>query len=258
MVFTTQRDAEREVGLARHDLQAQVRHYFNNQNREVQSAAKDLFDESIIIFWLSTLSNQRSILDVIASTRSTLSESLRENISVSYASGWDWMAHVLQLPEAEDGVIAADSTVDLAVNATVSQIERTTLRELEQTVVRTMDASGVSQFDGTDAAIVALFLAALTRKYEMWLAHRTMIIARTETDNAFERGKYALAALAYTSGLQIEKFWHTVRDARVEVICIGNEGAGWIPLNAQFPTGHLHPLAHVGCRCWCLYRRIGF
>ncbi|MFI1535572.1 phage minor head protein [Streptomyces anandii] len=46
-----------------------------------------------------------------------------------------------------------------------------------------------------------------------------------------------------------QKSWLTAVDERVCPVCITNEGAGAIPLNQQFPSGHAYPPGHPSCRC---------
>lgn len=58
-------------------------------------------------------------------------------------------------------------------------------------------------------------------------------------------------------GLAIEKRWLTVGDDSVCEVCRSNGVSGWIPLDELFPSGHDAPLAHPGCRCDLLSRRIG-
>jgi hypothetical protein len=85
---------------------------------------------------------------------------------------------------------------------------------------------------------------------------RAHLVAVTETGNAYEEGAYQAALQARDLGIQLEKSWLTVGDERVcSEQCEVNEGAGWIAADEEFPSGHLHPLAHPACRCTALYRR---
>lgn len=45
------------------------------------------------------------------------------------------------------------------------------------------------------------------------------------------------------------KYWITGNDSEVCDVCLENQKAGVIPLQAIFPSGHLHPPAGELCRC---------
>jgi hypothetical protein len=45
-------------------------------------------------------------------------------------------------------------------------------------------------------------------------------------------------------------YWVTVGDLRVEAACLLNAAASPVRLGHPFPSGHLAPLAHNGCRCF--------
>ena len=99
---------------------------------------------------------------------------------------------------------------------------------------------------------------ALTDQFEQFavgspLDHidsRAHLIAVTETGNAYAEGSMEIAQEMQDAGLNMEKYWSTVGDDKVsQTICAPNEDAGWIPLNDPFPSGHMRPLGHPGCRC---------
>jgi hypothetical protein len=46
------------------------------------------------------------------------------------------------------------------------------------------------------------------------------------------------------------KGWQTRNDAKVCAKCRANQAAGFIPLDAPFPSGNVAPGAHPRCRCW--------
>ena len=63
------------------------------------------------------------------------------------------------------------------------------------------------------------------------------------------------------AGLPMEKQWSSVGDKSLGdnkpaacSICLANDNAGWIPIDDAFPSGHMHPPAHDGCRCAILTR----
>ncbi len=86
---------------------------------------------------------------------------------------------------------------------------------------------------------------------------RAHLIAVTETGNAYVEGNWQVGQGLKAAGLAMEKAWLTVGDDRVSEICLGNEAAGWIPMDEDFPSGDEKPLAHPACRCDLLQRVAG-
>jgi Phage Mu protein F like protein len=84
---------------------------------------------------------------------------------------------------------------------------------------------------------------------------RAHLVAVTETGNAYEAARRAMADRLAAAGLEMQKSWLTVGDARVDPDCAGNEDEGWIPIDQAFSSGHDQPTAHPGCRCTCEWRR---
>lgn len=251
--MATQAEATTEVRLARAELEVESRRYFSKQGNEIETASQRLLDESLIVFWLAAFSQQPEILSSIRSTSHILSSAIDASVSRSFLAGWERNAAMLGFDSLSGSVVARQHSVQRAEDA-MAQIERTTRRELENLVNRTMERANINVWDAVTAATSALVLSAISNKYKRWGSYRSLLIGRTETDNAFEAGKFVLAQAAHAEGWVLEKFWRTMRDNRVMPICRHNESDGWIPLLSQFSSGHLHPLAHVGCRCWTLYR----
>ena len=84
---------------------------------------------------------------------------------------------------------------------------------------------------------------------------RAELIAVQEAGEAYEHGNLAVGHELAGVGLEMQKAWQTVGDARVSALCLSNQAAGWIPVDQAFPSGHDRPLGHVSCRCCGLYRR---
>lgn len=76
---------------------------------------------------------------------------------------------------------------------------------------------------------------------------RAMLIARTETINAFNSGAFIGYQEMAKQGVDLEKKW--VDHPGACPVCIANAAAGYIGLNEPFPSGHQHPTAHPKCRC---------
>lgn len=92
-------------------------------------------------------------------------------------------------------------------------------------------------------------------KFEDFAKSRAHLVAVTELGNAYEEGGTAVGRTMQAAGIAVEKAWLTVGDDRVDPNCRANESAGWIPFDEPFPSGHMHPLDHPGCRCAGLTRR---
>ena len=76
---------------------------------------------------------------------------------------------------------------------------------------------------------------------------RALAIAATETNNALSFGAFE----CYKAAGATTKDWFN-RENACE-ICQGNDAAGVIPIDAEFPSGHTHPTAHPWCKCFCQY-----
>lgn len=78
---------------------------------------------------------------------------------------------------------------------------------------------------------------------------RAEMIAQTEVNDAYSFGRDGLARSA---GLE-EKNWIVESDNPC-IVCIENEGEGWIPIDQDFSSGDAYPTAHPLCACGCDYR----
>lgn len=84
---------------------------------------------------------------------------------------------------------------------------------------------------------------------------RAEAIAIYEVGDAYEAGNQAAAEELAAWGATMEKAWITVGDERVRPEHRANEAAGWIGLDARFPSGHMRPPTDPGCRCTTIYRQ---
>ena len=84
---------------------------------------------------------------------------------------------------------------------------------------------------------------------------RAQRIAVYETGNAYEAGNRQFADSIAVDGVEMEKMWQTSEDEKDCDICDGNEAEGWIPIDQAHQSGHQEPCAHVGCRCFEVYRQ---
>lgn len=94
----------------------------------------------------------------------------------------------------------------------------------------------------------------LTRNLKKDLAFstdRARMVARTETASALGQGQKEAAR----SQGRTEKRWVTQGDNRVnEEICATNGDQDWIPITAEFQSGHDTIPGHINCRCVVQYR----
>jgi hypothetical protein len=97
---------------------------------------------------------------------------------------------------------------------------------------------------------------AIADKFEQFSYDRARLVSVTEIGNAYSEGNLLAAQELADAGLQVEKSWSTVGDDKVSELCKGNEEAGWIPLDQDFPSGHQRPLGHPGCRCDLMTRTV--
>ncbi len=84
--------------------------------------------------------------------------------------------------------------------------------------------------------------------------------SQNKIQSAWEEKALEQARKLQSAGLSMVKMWLSVGEKSVSNkptacdICFVNEKAGWIPIDNSFPSGHMHPLAHDGCRCALLTR----
>jgi hypothetical protein len=88
-----------------------------------------------------------------------------------------------------------------------------------------------------------------------WSSTRAQTIAVTELGNAYQQAMLDTVRDAGSLGLTFEKSWSNTGDDRVSDQCRGDTAAGWIGLEAVFPSGNMRPLGHVRCRCAAQFRR---
>lgn len=126
--------------------------------------------------------------------------------------------------------------------------------------IRTVITEGVragQSYNEMAKAITERYAEFAVGRPQKHIESRAHMIAVTEVGQAYSQGNYLVGERLRDAGLGMEKAWDTMGDGNVCEICSGNEGAGWIPFDSAFPSGHMHPLGHPACRCAALYRRVG-
>lgn len=129
----------------------------------------------------------------------------------------------------------------------VAKISETT-REYIHTLMNQAIEEGWS-YKRTAEALIERFEEFAIGKPQSHIDSRAHLIAVTETGNAYAEGNLMLARELKALGLDMEKFWDTVGDAKVSEGCKENEAVGWIEVDKEFPSGHQRPLRFPGCRC---------
>lgn len=135
----------------------------------------------------------------------------------------------------------------------------TAINETTRSELRTIITNGVRDgrsYDEIAREIRARFKGFSTPSPLKHIRSRAHLVAVTEVGDAYEAGNRAVIDDLVDAGLTMEKSWSTTGDGRVDPICDGNEAEGWIPVADIFSSGDGEPLAHPGCRCSALFRRV--
>lgn len=136
--------------------------------------------------------------------------------------------------------------------AKVAGINDTT-REAMRTLIDRAVASGTS-YTALAKQIAERFEEFAAGRPQEHIDSRAHLVAVTEVGEAYCEGNLMGAQELADAGLEMEKSWSTIGDARVSDGCQENEAAGWIPVDDEFPSGHERPLRFPGCRCDLLTR----
>lgn len=138
----------------------------------------------------------------------------------------------------------------------VTAIDATTREQLRAILVQGTDEGWA--YGRTSKAIADYFISLRaeppTRAEGKAIRSRARLIAVTEVGEAYSQGSLLAAQSLAADGMTVEKSSLTAGDSRVSATCRANAAAGWLALDADFPSGHARPLFHVGCRCALLSR----
>ncbi len=139
---------------------------------------------------------------------------------------------------ASDATITEDTMATYLRNNGLRKItgslNQTTIDRLRNAIADAYEAG--ADFNGLVDVIKA--------EYAGFSSVRAQMIAQTELNNAYNFGRKLL-------GLDLgmtEKSWSCDGPNPCE-ICLGNQDAGWIPLEDSFPSGDQMPTSHPGCFC---------
>lgn len=129
----------------------------------------------------------------------------------------------------------------------VSQINDVTRKEIAR-IVSDGVKSG-SSYNDIAKAIKSKFEEFAVPSPQKHISNRAVLVAVTELANAYCEGNAQVGDYLQSNGVKMMKAWQTLEDDRVSDGCKENEKAGWIPIDKEFPSGHMHPPRFPGCRC---------
>nr|DAN07352.1 MAG TPA: minor capsid protein [Caudoviricetes sp.] len=129
----------------------------------------------------------------------------------------------------------------------VTQINDTTRKEIAR-IVSDGVKSG-SSYNDIAKAIKSKFEEFAVPSPQKHIPNRAVLVAVTELANAYCEGNAQVGDYLQSNGVKMMKAWQTLEDDRVSDGCKENEQAGWIPIDKEFPSGHMHPPRFPGCRC---------
>lgn len=129
----------------------------------------------------------------------------------------------------------------------VTQINDTTRKEIAR-IVSDGVKSG-SSYNDIAKAIKDKFKEFAVPMPQKHIPNRAVLVAVTELANAYCEGNAQVGNYLQDNGVKMMKAWQTLEDDRVSDGCRENESVGWIPINKEFPSGHMHPPRFPGCRC---------
>lgn len=129
----------------------------------------------------------------------------------------------------------------------VTQINDTTRKEIAR-IVSDGVKSGAS-YNDIAKAIKSKFEEFAVPSPQKHIPNRAVLVAVTELANAYCEGNAQVGDYLQSNGVKMMKAWQTLEDDHVSDGCKENEHAGWIPIDKEFPSGHMHPPRFPGCRC---------
>lgn len=129
----------------------------------------------------------------------------------------------------------------------VTQINDTTRKEIAR-IVSDGVKSG-SSYNDIAKDIKNKFEEFAVPMPQKHVSNRAVLVAVTELANAYCEGNAQVGNYLQENGVKMMKAWQTLEDDRVSDGCKENERVGWIPINKEFPSGHMHPPRFPGCRC---------
>lgn len=169
-------------------------------------------------------------------TAKTASSKVKTKSVKADSSGW------VSLPNLRAQAYAKKHAAEAVTN-----INDTTRKEIASIVSKGV-ASGAS-YNDIAKSIKSKFEEFAVPMPQKHVSNRAVLVAVTELANAYCEGNAQVGNYLQDNGVKMMKAWQTLEDDRVSDGCKENERVGWIPINKEFPSGHIHPPRFPGCRC---------
>lgn len=185
----------------------------------------------------------------VTATRGEMEAGLFENILEALVMGGGHLVDDVGLPLSISFGLENPRAVEWATRHAAGQVTRINLATMEgiNRVIVEAVRNGDS-YTRTAARLAGMF------EFSPGRAER---IAVYEIGTAYEQGKRMAAGEMARQGLVMEKKWQSAGDARVRPAHRDNQAAGWIAMDAPFPSGADLPPSDPGCRCVALWRVAG-
>nr|DAK18176.1 MAG TPA: hypothetical protein [Caudoviricetes sp.] len=188
-------------------------------------------------WFLSSLSKSSSTSESISVSEDPLLQEAPKVLNVKAdKTGW------VSLPNLRARAYAKKHAAEA-----VTQINDVTRKEIAR-IVSDGVKSGVS-YNDIAKAIKSKFEEFAVPSPQKHIPNRAVLVAVTELANAYCEGNAQVGDYLQSNGVKMMKAWQTLEDDRVSDGCKENEQAGWIPIDKEFPSGHMHPPRFPGCRC---------
>lgn len=179
-------------------------------------------------------------------TKTQMEEGLFDNIMSSLFMGGGHLVDDVGVPLTIGFNLENPRAVDWArrhAAGQVAKINLTTMEGINRVIVAAVENG--DSYTKTAERLAQMF------EFSPGRAKR---IAVYEIGNAYEQGKKMAAGEMAAQGLVMEKKWQSAGDERVRPGHRENQAAGWIAMDAPFPSGDELPPADPGCRCVGLWR----
>ena len=231
-----------------------IKEYFGEQEEEMVQALSAYMRSNPSVNSVRGFASSGEFDNVLQNTHDLLHDTIFEATEDQFVNGWKEVESMLEVETPGEESSASEEAAAAAMVASM-QIENTTRNDLVTTLNRALMEAGVGAVQNVDDNTKAIIMSAIGSLYLRYRMTRTPIITATQIKTAVEMGKFVAASFSQAVLGPVEKYWENQQDDRVEQVCIDNTNDGWIPVNQLFSGGVMHPLQHVGCRCWLTYRQ---
>jgi len=134
----------------------------------------------------------------------------------------------------------------------VSAVNDTTKETIRGMVTRGLEKG--ASYDTVARQISKRFEEFAVGKPQLHIESRAHLVAINENAVAYAHGETTLIDEIESTGIKMEKSWHTVGDDNVSDGCQRNADNGWIQNDEAFDSGDMTYPRFPGCRCNVQYR----